>query len=336
VWTARDYLDPLNVLCQKLAYLLKYPMERTNGFVMKVDFLGPTKVLQQLLGTPTLEHKARPQGTPEFGRLLEGLDPNASKKLEKHVIEGRADRASSTALQPDPDIMGRYSFESPELITPDLQPENLPSIDSGEVEGSVKTPTVLSVKRVKSSELEELAVAPREERENHVRAMVSDAGIKHGVDPVLGLAVVSAESGFDPKALSSDGHYSKGLFQLLDSTANTIIEREGVGEVYSPYEPRQNVDLGVRYLRYLHDLFTKPTDLPNGMQTYPTANSSSLEKLAVAAFNAGEGRVAASQSAALRAGKDPSVYEEISMYLPESTQKYVERVLASKGEFAGS
>jgi len=59
-----------------------------------------------------------------------------------------------------------------------------------------------------------------------------------------------------------------------------------------------------------------------------------LEKLAVAAFNAGEGRVAASQSAAVKAGEDPSQFADVARYLPESTQEYVLKVMKEKEQFS--
>ncbi|MCB0329084.1 MAG: transglycosylase SLT domain-containing protein [Bdellovibrionales bacterium] len=298
---------------------------------MKVDFLGPTRVLQQLLGTPTFENQARPAKAPEFAELIGQLDPNQIESPGK-TAENRAPAESESAsILTDKGPLARYSFDLPELMTPQLLPREVPSIEDKSVDQGVKTPTVLKVRRI--GEHDDLVFAPKKERVERVGEMVKTAGSSHGIDPKLGMAVVAVESSFDPNALSADGHFSKGLFQLLDSTANTIIEREGLAEQYSPYEPAQNVDLGVRYLRYLHDLFTKPTTLANGSTVYPTANSSSLEKLAVAAFNAGEGRVAASQEAAKGAGMDPGNYEHVSQYLPESTQEYVQKVLRAKRDF---
>ncbi|MCB0355331.1 MAG: lytic transglycosylase domain-containing protein, partial [Bdellovibrionales bacterium] len=173
-------------------------------------------------------------------------------------------------------------------------------------------------------------------RADVVRDMLGQIGEKHGVDPLLGLAVANAESAFNPNAVSSDGHFSKGLFQLLDSTAKHIMEKEGMEEEYTPFDPEQNADIGVRYLRYLHDLFNEETELPNNMITYPAANSSSLEKLAVAAFNAGEGRVASAQDRAARAGLDPREFENIEGYLPKTTQEYVQRVMAFKLDEEGA
>jgi soluble lytic murein transglycosylase-like protein len=163
--------------------------------------------------------------------------------------------------------------------------------------------------------------------------MVQDAGSKHGVDPSLGLAVISAESSFNAMAVSKDGHNTKGLFQLKDTTGTEVLTRIGLKESYDPFDPRQNVEVGVGYLRYLHDIFNGSTALPNNAQTVPASDAQSLEQLAVAAFNAGEGRIASAQQRALRAGLDPSKYEDVEAYLPESTRAYVRKVMTTKQSF---
>jgi len=84
------------------------------------------------------------------------------------------------------------------------------------------------------------------------------------MDPLLVRAVIRVESNFDPKAVSPKG--AAGLMQLMPETAM----RYGVD---NRFDPTQNVDGGVRYLRDLMAMFD--------------GNLS----LALAAYNAGEGRV---------------------------------------------
>jgi soluble lytic murein transglycosylase-like protein len=141
------------------------------------------------------------------------------------------------------------------------------------------------------------------------------------------MAVVSAESSFNPNAISNDGHESKGLMQLLDSTGRAQLNLAEVSQEYDPFHPPLNVDLGVQYLRQLHDMFGTQTSITNQLSTIPAANSSSLEKLAVAAYNAGQGRVASAQQRAARAGNDAAEYSVVEPYLPQSTQEYVKRVM---------
>lgn len=93
-----------------------------------------------------------------------------------------------------------------------------------------------------------------------------------GVDPYFVAAVIKAESNFDPKALSVAG--AKGLMQLTDETADFCSGKVGLvlgeGDIY---EPDVNIRLGVYYLDRMLELFD------------------SDRSLAVAAYNAGEGRV---------------------------------------------
>lgn len=117
--------------------------------------------------------------------------------------------------------------------------------------------------------------------------LIQDLATEVSLDPVLVKAVVHVESSFDPTATSPKG--AMGLMQLMPGTAS----RMGVAK---PYRPEENVRGGVKYLKFLLDRY-------NG-------NS----RLAVAAYNAGEGAVD-------RFGGIPPYAE---------TQTYVRRVMQMK------
>jgi hypothetical protein len=87
---------------------------------------------------------------------------------------------------------------------------------------------------------------------------------QHGLDPRLMHAVISAESSFNPRAVSHAG--AMGLMQLMPGTA----QRFGVTD---PFNPEQNLHGGARYLRWLLDKFNND------------------RVLALAAYNAGENAV---------------------------------------------
>jgi soluble lytic murein transglycosylase-like protein len=97
-------------------------------------------------------------------------------------------------------------------------------------------------------------------------AVIREVADRHGLEFALVKAVVRAESGFDPFAISRKG--AQGLMQLMPATARMHGVRES-------FRPRDNIDGGVRHLRMLLDRYGG--NLP----------------LTLAAYNAGSGRVEA-------------------------------------------
>ncbi|MFM1846734.1 MAG: hypothetical protein RL417_208 [Pseudomonadota bacterium] len=297
---------------------------------MKINFDGTYKEVSRLVAAPV--SLSPNEGKPaEFSKLLAAISPDTQQPTD---ISGEGELAPRPITGGAAEVRARLKFETPALTVP--IPETIPPEETmfqpieGNV-GGVKTPSVVGVKRIKSAEA--FNSLPRSERIDEVSKLVSAAGLRHGVDPALSIAVVAAESGFDAAAISADGHASKGLMQLLDGTGKHLLKHAGLEAQYDPFNPSQNIDLGVGYLRKLHDTFSKSTELTPEVTTVAAANSSSLEKLAVAAFNAGEGRVAAAQERAKKAGLNPALYLDVEGYLPKSTQEYVGKVMQLKTTF---
>jgi soluble lytic murein transglycosylase-like protein len=92
-------------------------------------------------------------------------------------------------------------------------------------------------------------------------SLIFEYSKKYQVDSALIKAIIRAESGFNPQAISRKG--AKGLMQLMPETA----VRWNVSNVFNP---RENIEGGVRYFKYLLSLFNN--DL----------------RLSLAAYNAGE------------------------------------------------
>ena len=116
-------------------------------------------------------------------------------------------------------------------------------------------------------------------------ALINERAAHHGVDTRLARAVVMVESNYQPEAVSPKG--AMGLMQLMPATARQYA-------LENPFDPRQNLDAGLRHLRGLLDRYGK-----------------GRESLALAAYNAGEGAVS-------RYGGMPPYRE---------TQDYVRRIL---------
>jgi hypothetical protein len=87
--------------------------------------------------------------------------------------------------------------------------------------------------------------------------IVQDAATRHNVDPALVKAVITTESGWNPKAVSNKG--AVGLMQLIPGTA----QRFGVG---NSLDPAQNIEGGTTYLKSLLDRYQG--DLPKTLAAY--------------------------------------------------------------------
>ena len=298
---------------------------------MRVDFLSSFKQVQRLINAKTSETQKPADFTQVLNRVSEEKSAQPVEIIEKINIP-----EIQKGLNEAPP-RARYDFAKGELLAPqpaaiEIHPEPAESVNG--MANRVKTPSGLSGRLIKLDD--PFAGMSKLQKNEVVGHLVSLAGAEHGIDPALSLGVIKAESNFNPTAVSNDGHESKGLMQLLDTTGKEMMSRLGMEENYTPFDPEQNIDLGVGYLKRLHELFQSPTELGGNLKTFAAANSSSLEKLAVAAYNAGEGRVASAQQRANKAGKDPSQYDNIEPYLPEITREYVKHVISARNNLSQS
>lgn len=140
-----------------------------------------------------------------------------------------------------------------------------------------------------------------ETRPTDYEELIQTASTKYGVPVDLIKAVIDTESSFNPNVVSSAG--AKGLMQLMDGTAN------GLG-VSDPFDPGQSIDGGVRYLSYQLKRFD------------------GQEKMALAAYNAGPGRVNK-----LGVNSDQELMEKLSQ-LPKETQDYILKIERARAEYA--
>jgi soluble lytic murein transglycosylase-like protein len=119
-------------------------------------------------------------------------------------------------------------------------------------------------------------------------SIIEKAAISASVEPNLLRAVIVVESGFNSRAVSKRG--AMGLMQLMPATAT----RFGASD---PYDPRENVHAGARYLKFLIDRFGQDV------------------RLALAAYNAGE-------EAVNRNGGHIPPFTETMAYVPRVMKIY--------------
>jgi hypothetical protein len=152
------------------------------------------------------------------------------------------------------------------------------------------------------------------------------AACRFGVDPAIGKGVAWTESRFDQNARSPDG-LSEGAFQLTKVTAEAM--RVRLAASASGLSLHDEVTLGVGYLRYLARLFGRQTVLgAGGLTTIAVTSPVERWRFAIAAYNAGEGRVAVAQHRAAQLGKNPARYADVRSLLPPITRRYVDQVIA--------
>jgi soluble lytic murein transglycosylase-like protein len=121
-----------------------------------------------------------------------------------------------------------------------------------------------------------------------VDSYIVDSGGRNGVDPLLLYAIMHQESTFKPRAMSYKG--ARGLMQLMPGTAL----RFGVNNIW---DPKQNIEGGTRYMRFLLELFDGDVNL------------------ALAGYNAGEGAV-------MKYGYRIPPYSETQEYVRRISRRY--------------
>jgi len=125
--------------------------------------------------------------------------------------------------------------------------------------------------------------------QEELQQLVRENALKFSLDEKLLVSMIRAESNFDPLAVSSRG--AQGLMQLMPDTASAY-------KLKNPFNPRENLEAGARYMRDLLQQFNQNL------------------VLALAAYNAGP----------------TSVLDHNGVPPFSETARYVKKVLALKEE----
>ena len=269
-------------------------MVNKNGMTIR-DYLARHTLSKDLLKQWNAALKGPRDGTDPFARLLKSSLSHSARKVNR----------ASAGLTAADYLANPISARVPagQLSQEDLRPsiprdsahlaDNLPSVPGARP--LLPTSTSPGNRDDRSS-----PVSDRPGRDNGIHAdageketiekCIQKAAQKYDLAPELIKAVIKAESGFRVDAVSVAG--AQGLMQLMPATAKDL-------GVTNPFDIRQNIDGGTRYLRQMLNLFDGDT------------------RLALSAYNAGPGNVQ-------KYGGD--------VPFPE-TRRYVARVLASVWDF---
>jgi membrane-bound lytic murein transglycosylase F len=123
---------------------------------------------------------------------------------------------------------------------------------------------------------------------------IKAAAKKYGFDWRLIAAQMYQESHLNPRAKSRAG--ARGLMQLLPSTAKIF----DIEDIYNPVE---NINGGVGYLKKLYDLFDE-------------ADETNRLLIALAAYNVGRGHIQDARRLAIKKNLDPNSWESLAQTLP--------------------
>ena len=166
------------------------------------------------------------------------------------------------------------------ILGPD---ENTPAQKSA---NAAEFKNILDEKMAQDKPKDEIEKTTFKNSKENIETLIEKYAQKNNLDPDFIKAVVKQESGFNPDATSKCG--AMGLMQLMPQTAKSL----GVTDAY---DPEQNIEGGVKYLKSMMNRFNNDP------------------KLALAAYNAGPGAV--------------QRYGDVPPY--RETQNYVKNILAS-------
>jgi soluble lytic murein transglycosylase-like protein len=154
------------------------------------------------------------------------------------------------------------------IAAPPVQPLPPTKTRRGKMRGAAYSASAGAINTIINDRMAELSVSNSLDGFTTGNASIDgyivESGRRNAVDPLLLYAIMHQESTFKPRAMSNKG--ARGLMQLMPGTA----VRFGVNSIW---DPKQNIEGGSRYMRFLLDKFEGNV------------------ALALAGYNAGEGAV---------------------------------------------
>jgi len=198
--------------------------------------------------------------------------------LDEHVLNFMRDKGDDQSLS---QRFARWQLGGPNAVSaPAAEMKTAPAEPM--VNATDDVPSVVRVRRESG-------------RASQYESIIQQASQTYGVDPALIRAVIRAESNFKNESTSPKG--AMGLMQLMPATALQY----GVRNIF---DPAQNIEGGVRYLKDLVTLYNRQT------------------KLVLAAYNAGQ--------EAVRRYKGVPPYPETRSYIAGIMKTYKKPTVTSK------
>ncbi len=209
-------------------------------------------------------------------------------------LNASAQQAGSGYRYDNFDVPGGVRVEAPAPLAPATRPRralkltgrSIPRADAA-VAANTAAPTspapAPSLRMAAASALDGFSTGNAD-----VDRFIVDSSKRHGVDPLLIYSIMHRESSFKRFALSYKG--ARGLMQLMPATA----ARLGVRDIF---DPQQNIEGGVKYMRILLNMFDGDV------------------RLALAGYNAGEGAV-------LKYRRNVPPYRETQEYVRRISERY--------------
>lgn len=200
-----------------------------------------------------------------MAETLEGVHFLVQKNLDSVRVVRQDGRHSTVVAYVPGGLAANSLFEISRALPAKFGSRRIPLFDNRWLTLSARVP-----QRPRSVFHEEMArINDGIRREFFTNAMpygdlIHEKAAKYDVDPALVAAVIEQESTFHARARSQVG--ARGLMQLMPSTGRWLGARD-------LYDPEQNVDAGVKYIKFLQERF-----------------DGNLKKT-IAAYNAGEGNV---------------------------------------------
>jgi flagellum-specific peptidoglycan hydrolase FlgJ len=251
------------------------------AFLIVLTFSTSAQTDQQHSDAPrTVAGNIKNEQHPEMDH-----QPSPATELQKAAVdkasrETKPEVKASTETKPEMSVIETVVKEKPAPI-----PEVKPEVKKSPSASPVKTQDTLP-------SIPKKATLPRDQTTGNpqIDLYIADACEKYGVDPLLIVAQMQQESSYNRRAVSKKG--ASGLMQLMPDTA----QRFGVKNTYNP---KQNIEAGVKYMQWLLKKFGGDVSL------------------ALAGYNAGEGSV-------IKYGNRIPPYRETKDYVKRITARYAE------------